>query len=55
MSGINAKTVVVPVDFSDESFAALDVAREIASHPAAIHVVHVIPELNLAEPGVIWQ
>lgn len=55
MSGIQARKIVVPIDFSDESFAALDVALDIAASPSHVHVVHVIPELNAAEPGVIWQ
>ena len=55
MSGYTAKTVVVPVDFSDESFAAIDMALTIAPSPADVHVVHVIPELNINDPGIIWQ
>jgi nucleotide-binding universal stress UspA family protein len=55
MSGLLAKQIVAPVDFSDESLAALGTAVEIASSPADVHAVHVIPELRLAEPGVIWE
>jgi len=55
MSGFQAKTIVAPVDFSDESLAALGTAVDIASSPSDVHVVHVIPQLNVAEPGVIWQ
>ena len=55
MSGFQAKTIVVPVDFSDESLAAVDTALDIASSPSDVHVVHVIPELNISEAGVIWQ
>ena len=55
MNGFQAKTVVVPVDFSNESLASVGTALHFASSPSDVHVVHVIPELNLAEAGVIWQ
>jgi nucleotide-binding universal stress UspA family protein len=55
MSTYTAKTVVVPVDFSDESLAAIDTALQAAESSSGVHVVHVIPEINIAEPGVIWQ
>ena len=55
MNGFQAKTVVVPVDFSNESLASVGTALQFASSPSDVHVVHVIPELNLAEAGVIWQ
>lgn len=54
MSWLPKKTVVVPVDFSDESFAALDTALTLVTGPKDVHVVHVLPTLELAEPGVIW-
>ena len=54
MSGFQAKTIVAPVDFSKESLAAFDVALDIAESPSDVHVVHVIPQLNVAEAGVIW-
>ena len=54
MSGFQAKTIVAPVDFSNESLAALGVALDIAGSPSDVHVVHVIPQLNVAEAGVIW-
>lgn len=55
MSTYTAKTVVVPVDFSDESLAAIDTALQVAEDSSGVHVVHVIPELNIADPGVVWQ
>ena len=48
-------TVVVPVDFSDQSIAAVDFAREMTSDPTGVHVIHVLPELSAAEPGMIWD
>ncbi len=55
MSGLTANNVVVPVDFSDESIAAVDTALEITGDASKVHVVHVLPELNAADPGFVWQ
>ena len=55
MIGFHPKTIVAPFDFSDDSIESLDTALDIASDPSDIHVVHVIPELNVSEAGVIWQ
>ena len=55
MSWLPKKCVVVPVDFSDESLAAIDVALQLVAEPAGLQVIHVLPELNVAEPGVIWD
>jgi nucleotide-binding universal stress UspA family protein len=48
-------TILVPVDFSDESLAAVDVALAIAEAPSRVHVVHVLAEMQAADPGVVWQ
>jgi len=55
MSWLPKKSVVVPVDFSEESLAAIDVALQMVDGPNQVHVIHVLPELNVAEPGVIWD
>ena len=55
MNWLPRKTVVVPIDFSDDSFASLEAAREMAQEPASLHVLHVLPILEAADPGVIWQ
>ncbi|MEQ8786870.1 MAG: universal stress protein [Pirellulaceae bacterium] len=55
MNWLPKKSVVVPVDFSEESLAALDVALQMVDRPQQLHVIHVLPELNVAEPGVIWD
>ncbi len=54
MNWLPRHTVVVPVDFSDDSFAALATAREMADDPSHVHVIHVLPPLEPADPGVIW-
>ena len=48
-------TVVVPIDFSDNSFAALKTAAEVTGDAERVHLVHVLPHLEPADPGVIWQ
>ncbi len=52
MRFIEQEKIVVPVDFSEESFAALEHARTMVSDPASIAVVHVLPEIHPGEPGV---
>ncbi len=54
MPWLPKKCVVVPIDFSDESFGALDTALEMVESTAALHVIYVLPVLDPAEPGVIW-
>lgn len=49
------KSVVVPVDFSDQSLAAVDVALDLASEPEGVSVVHVLPDISVAAPGMIWD
>jgi len=51
----NLNSVVVPVDFSEESIKAVDVALEVAREPAGVFIIHVLPELSAAEPGMVWQ
>ena len=47
--------VVVPVDFSDKSFAAIETALDLVKTADSVHVVHVLPELLATEPGVVWK
>lgn len=48
-------TVVVPFDFSEHSRAALATAREVVQDLAKVHVVHVLPVMEVTDPGVIWE
>jgi nucleotide-binding universal stress UspA family protein len=48
------KNILVPIDFSDRSFEAIDAALEMAESPAAVHVVYVLLDLSPMEPGEIW-
>jgi len=55
MSWLPRHTVLVPIDFSEDSFAALQTARELADEPGYLHVIHVLPVLEPNEPGIIWS
>ncbi len=55
MTWLPGKTIVVPLDFSDDSFAALETAREMAGDPDDLRVIHVLPILEANDPGVIWS
>ncbi len=46
--------IVVPYDFSDHSHKAIDLALEMVDSPEHVHVVHVLPFMVPAEPGVVW-
>lgn len=46
--------IVVPVDFSEESDGALDMALEIAAEGRQITAVHVAPPIGSFEPGVVY-
>ena len=47
--------VLVPIDFSEESFQALTDTLEFIQDPSHLYVLHVLPRLNPAEPGVVWH
>ncbi len=55
MGWLPKKCVVVPFDFSDRSAAALESARVFVDGLDGLHVIHVLPTIELAEPGVIWE
>ncbi len=55
MNWLPRRTVVIPIDFSADSFASLEAAREMSQEPSSLHVIHVLPILEAADPGVIWQ
>jgi nucleotide-binding universal stress UspA family protein len=55
MNWLQKKNVVVPVDFSDESFEAVRVATQLAEQPSDIHALHILQELSPVEPGELWD
>ena len=54
MTWLHKGNVVVPVDFSDVSFTAVERALDFVDSPRRIHVIHVLPELVSGEPGMVW-
>lgn len=54
MPGMTSENTVVPIDFSDLSYAALDRALDIKSGTGTIHVIHVLSALSTMEPGNLY-
>ena len=54
MNWLPKACVVVPFDFSEQSARALEIAREMVDDVTHLHVIHVLPKITVAEPGVIW-
>lgn len=55
MTWLQKNRVLVPIDFSEASFAALKPAREFVQDPSQLYVLHVLSHLHPAEPGVLWE
>lgn len=55
MAWLPKQCVLSPIDFSDESIEALDTALSLTADPSHVHALHVLPDLDPAEPGVIWS
>jgi nucleotide-binding universal stress UspA family protein len=55
MAWFPRRTVLVPVDFSEDSFASLEIAKDLVDDLAHLHVLHVLPIWEPNEPGVIWD
>ena len=47
--------VLAPVDFSDESFAAVDAGLEHVDAPSDLTVVHVLQDPSPASPAEMWR
>lgn len=48
MSTLTLTTVVVPIDFSEDSVAAIQTGLERVADPSALHVVHVLAPLDMS-------
>jgi nucleotide-binding universal stress UspA family protein len=55
MSWLPKTKVVVPVDFSDESLAALEAALALVPGAHHLHAVYVLPHMEYGEPGIMWD
>jgi nucleotide-binding universal stress UspA family protein len=47
--------VIVPVDFSEASLAAVDVALQFAAAPEGVYVIYVLPIITDYEAAIIWE
>lgn len=54
MAWLPKQNVVAPVDFSEQSFGAVDQALQLVASPADLHLIHVLPVVIPADPGVVW-
>ena len=54
MNWFPKRTVVVPVDFSDDSLAAVETALQLVAEPSGLHLVHVLPEAAMMDPDPVW-
>lgn len=48
------RTVIVPVDFSADSLAAVNVGRQLVDSPDHLHIIHVLIDLAPLEAGEVW-
>ena len=47
--------VLVPIDFSEESFKAQQLTLDFVEDASHLYVIHVLPNLNAGEPNMIWE
>ncbi|MFP4132959.1 MAG: universal stress protein [Halothece sp.] len=55
MSLFKRDRVLVPIDFSESSFQALEEAIQEMENPEKVHILHVLRPLNPGDPGIIWH
>ena len=48
-------SVVVPVDFSDDSLAAVDAGLQFVDDPTQLHVIHVLRDVTAGELEHMWD
>lgn len=55
MSWLKRTLVLVPTDFSEQSYEAIAVAKEYVEDLSAVKLVHVLSPLHPADPAAIWD
>jgi nucleotide-binding universal stress UspA family protein len=55
MSWLKKRKVMIPIDFSDQAFAALAASREFVEDTSHLYVFHVLPMLHPTDPAVVWN
>ena len=48
------RSVLVPIDFSADSLAAIDVGLQLIDQPQHLHVIHVLIDIAPLEAGEVW-
>ena len=55
MSWLPKQTVVVPVDFAEESANAISTALEFVERPSDVHAIHVMIPPDSMAPAALWK
>lgn len=55
MSQFGFRKIVVPIDFLEDSDAALRRTMASLTDGDEVHVVHVLADLPMTEPGMMWE
>ncbi len=55
MSLFSANRLLVPIDFSEESFQVQELTLDFVKDPSNLDILHVLSRLNPGDPGVIWN
>jgi len=55
MSWLPKEKVVVPVDYSDESLGAVEVARTLVKDSGHLYVTHVLSPMPATDPELLWE
>lgn len=55
MSWLKRKSVLIPIDFSDLSYQALEPAKELVADLTSLRLIHVLSPLHPADPAAMWD
>jgi len=54
MSLFKTDRVLLPIDFSEEALQLQAEVLQFVGEPSHLYILHVLPRLNPAEPGMAW-
>lgn len=55
MAWYEKQRVLVPIDFSQKSFEALDVAHEFVKDPSQLYLIYVVRPMRPTDLDMIWE
>lgn len=55
MSWLKKKSVLIPIDFSELSYAAIAPAQEYVEDISSLRLIHVLTPLHPADPAAMWD